>query len=515
MPSELSKRLTDSTAPFEFVPTSRRRFLGQAGLFAGGAGWLHLNGRAARADFPQDCSPPVPTQPAVPFTPQSQAPLRQRLSAWDPNNQSNIAKLKQAYAAMRQLTMTDPNDPRGWQQQATVHCWYCGGGGNGAQGEEIHSSWWFFAWHRCYLYFHERILGKLINDETVALAYWDWDNPQRRTLPPPFATPSDTSNPLYDSNRGVGASDIIPDDAFASLDNFLNSPSETQEFFLGKNSPQANDGGNIENGVHGYVHLWTGNKDLEPPTPDMGVLTTASQDPVFFAHHSNIDRLWDVWLSSSSQHQNYTDPAWLTHRWTFYDENKVWTSISVADVLDHETSLRYTYGISHPMATPEVALFHIAPAAQPTEVRSEPVTKSIEVPAQLRSLVAESATQPAARPPRSYVLHIDGVTVPEATAAFARVFVNLPNADASTSVSVPEYAGYFVIVPEHVKPTTAHQEKPRARTYSFNITNRIAKMIDNKQNLSVTLVPFTGSNKKPTTMKLSFSRIYLTVETGK
>jgi hypothetical protein len=140
------------------------------------------------------------------------------------------------------------------------------------------------------------------------------------------------------------------------------------------------------------------------------------------------------------------------------------------------------------------------------------VTKSIEVPGQLRSLVGESATQAATRLSRSFVLHIDGVTVPEGTAAFARVYVNLPTADVSTSVKVPEYAGYFVIVPEHLKPTTAHQEKPRARSYSFNITDRIAQMIDNRPNLSITLVPFTGRNKKPTAMKLSFARIYLTVE---
>jgi polyphenol oxidase len=511
MPGDLSKKGPyRPITSFDLGPGSRRRFLGQAGLLAGAAGWLGLNARSARADVPQDCSPPVPTQPAVPFTPESQTPLRQRLSAWDPNNQSNIAKLKQAYSAMRQLSMTDPTDPRGWQQQANVHCWYCGGGGNGIQGESIHFSWWFFAWHRCYLYFHERILGKLISDQTVALAYWDWDNPQRRTLPPPFVTPNDPSNSLYDGNRGETPAAAMSDDAFANLDSILNSPSTTQETFFGINTTSSNDGGQIENGVHGYVHLWTGNIDLEP-TPDMGVLQTAAQDPVFFAHHCNIDRLWDVWLSSSSRHQNYADPAWLTHRWTFYDENKVWTSISVADVLDHETSLRYTYGPSPPM-TKQLALFHIVPAAQPIDVTSEPVTRTVEVPGQLRSLVAESAGQPAPRPARSFVLHIDGVIVPEGRGAYARVYVNLPNADISTSVGVPEYAGYFVRVPEHATPKTAHQEQPQPRNYVFNVTERIAQMIDQKQNLSVTLVPFNGRNKKPTSMKMSFSRIYLTVE---
>jgi len=32
-----------------------------------------------------------------------------------------------------------------------------------------------------------------------------------------------------------------------------------------------------------------------------------AQDPVFFSHHGNIDRLWSVWLGLSPQHQNFTN----------------------------------------------------------------------------------------------------------------------------------------------------------------------------------------------------------------
>ena len=30
---------------------------------------------------------------------------------------------------------------------------------------------------RFYLYFHERILGKLIGDDTFALPFWNWTRP--------------------------------------------------------------------------------------------------------------------------------------------------------------------------------------------------------------------------------------------------------------------------------------------------------------------------------------------------
>ena len=57
-----------------------------------------------------------------------------------------------------------------------VHCWYCSGALDGLSGIEIHGGWWFLAWHRAYLYFHEQILGTLIGDPTFALPYWDWDS---------------------------------------------------------------------------------------------------------------------------------------------------------------------------------------------------------------------------------------------------------------------------------------------------------------------------------------------------
>ena len=115
--------------------------------------------------------------------------MRTRWSAFDPAGKANVVKLNSAYAAMRKLSQTNPADPRGWMAQANVHCWYCGGGQNGTEGPEIHGCWWFFAWHRCYLYFHERALASLIKDPTVSLMYWNWDDtavPAHQHVPPIF-----------------------------------------------------------------------------------------------------------------------------------------------------------------------------------------------------------------------------------------------------------------------------------------------------------------------------------------
>ncbi|TVU16157.1 hypothetical protein EJB05_39708, partial [Eragrostis curvula] len=37
------------------------------------------------------------------------------------------------------------------------------------------------------LYFHERILDKLTDDDTFALPFWNWDSPGGMTLPPILA----------------------------------------------------------------------------------------------------------------------------------------------------------------------------------------------------------------------------------------------------------------------------------------------------------------------------------------
>jgi len=52
--------------------------------------------------------------------------------------------------------------------------------------------------------------------------------------------------------------------------------------------------GNLEGGPHGGVHVWTTDPtlDFQNPKSDMGVLASAAFDPVFFAHHANIDRIW-------------------------------------------------------------------------------------------------------------------------------------------------------------------------------------------------------------------------------
>lgn len=42
----------------------------------------------------------------------------------------------------------------------------------------------------------------------------------------------------------------------------------------------------------------------------MGDPVTAALDPIFWLHHANIDRLWEVWLGDNAEHVNPTDAKW-------------------------------------------------------------------------------------------------------------------------------------------------------------------------------------------------------------
>jgi polyphenol oxidase len=148
--------------------------------FAHGQAWAQ-NG----ATVPQACVPPIPPGQPVSFTPATGGPVRVRKSAFE-LSAAEITRLKNAYAALRDLAKQKPDDPRNWFHQGQVHCWYCSGALDGLWGQEIHGGWWFLPWHRAYLFFHEQILGALIGDPTFALPYWDWDTPGRdrfRSMP--------------------------------------------------------------------------------------------------------------------------------------------------------------------------------------------------------------------------------------------------------------------------------------------------------------------------------------------
>lgn len=509
----------------------RRDFL--SALVGGSAALMH-GAPVWAEDVPLHCVPPLPSAAPVPFTPKADAPIRVRKSAFELSVDEQ-SKLKVAYAALRKATEQNPNDPRGWRNQALIHCWYCSGAGDAVTGIEIHGGWWFLPWHRAYLYFHEQILANLIGDPSFALPFWDWDTDGRNRVPDVYRTPNDPSNPLFDPTRKEGPNDRIPD--------FLVGKAEMKTVLDSKTFPEFGGGsdqsvgqaqmGSLEGAPHGGVHLWTTDPTINPNNAqtNMGVLATAAFDPIFFAHHANIDRLWDKWIKAPNANPPRGNPAsdiWLGQSFVFYDQAPTWTFIAINQVVDHEGTLRYRYQDPQTapgpavVATvrptgPRVAQLEVQPPGPPIieltqtpgpkALTADPSTIQVTVPPPARESIR--ALEAAAPSQRRLILHIDGVELPADRGALLKVYLNQPNVTAASGADEAGYLGSIVVVPATTS-AGGHVHGKVVRNFTFDVTDKLTSAPGGNENIAVTLVPSTGDGKKPSDVKVSYQRVYIT-----
>jgi polyphenol oxidase len=292
---------------------SRRRFIAAIGADAAA---LLLPFAAPHLLRGQNCAPPGNTSSPSAW-PGDCRPIQPRRPA-STLTTANIDRLKKAYTAMRALDTSDPADPRGFSRQANIHCFIC----SQSPSQQVHGTLNFLPWHRAYLYFHERILGNLIGDMTFRLPYWDWENPSHRQLPPAYVTPNNNTNPLFNSTRAMSPTDSLP-----AGDVNLSASLSASTFSTFSST--------LEGGPHGSVHVDVGG--------DMGFFSSAGRDPIFYAHHSNVDKVWADWIKADPSHTNPTTTTWLNQSYGFYDETKTWRSIRNSKLTDNEGSLRYYY----------------------------------------------------------------------------------------------------------------------------------------------------------------------------
>ncbi|KAK2969843.1 hypothetical protein RJ640_030152 [Escallonia rubra] len=427
-----------------------------------------------------------------------------------------IAKYYKAIELMKALPQ---DDPRSFTQQANVHCAYC----NGAYDQvgfpnldlQVHNSWLFFPFHRHYLYFFEKILGKLINDPTFAMPYWAWDTPNGMQMPTIF---SDPNSPAYDSLRDKKHQppnmidlDYNGSDANTSNQQQLSqnltimyrqmvSSARTARLFLGspyRAGDEPNPGaGSLENIPHGPIHIWSGDR-TQPNLEDMGNFYSAARDPIFYAHHSNVDRMWTLWKTLGGRRQDFTDSDWLDASFVFYDENAQMVRVKVRDCLDN-TKLGYTYQeVDTPWVssrpTPRVTKvmrkikkLGVANAAETSRVKDvfpRKLDKVIKVmvprPKKSRSKKEKDEEEE--------ILVIEGIEVTRDVFVKFDVFIN----DEDEKTSGPdktEFAGSFVNVPHK------HKHDKRVKTkLRLGITELMEDLgAEDDDNVLVTLVPRFG-----------------------
>jgi tyrosinase len=194
-----------------------------------------------------------------------------------------------------------------------------------------HGSWYFLPWHRGYLLAFEANIRaaviKLGGPADWALPYWNYFKPKESNLPPAFGSPDwpdgKGNNPLFVPQRWGPNSDgnvFVPVDQVnlnAMTDpDFTGVASGGGPGFGGVDTGFEHGGrthGGIETQPHDWVHGLVGGGD--PNNPNLpGLMSdpdTAALDPIFWLHHANIDRLWQVWRQHPKTDVDPTDANWL------------------------------------------------------------------------------------------------------------------------------------------------------------------------------------------------------------
>jgi len=292
----------------------RRGFLTTA-IIGGLAGRI---GRAA--DCGGDCKlPEINLGPIDPSTAgrverpaaRIERPLWSNLSG--PDRARLLSTLRTAYKCMSQMP---PEDPRSMAFQAWLHQYFCCShrhGGNRAfpgAGPDIHSTSDFLPWHRAFLFFHERIIQGVSGRRDFRLPVWDWESPRQGYQAPwPYDSMPLPSMPCKCSPR----SETVPSVMEICLKEWLWSRSFDE--FMGPQGPALPAAGAKPGcatvGPHSGIHLSLGGY--------MGQVPVAAIDPVFYAHHANIDRYWEHWRCHYKGKPGFTEHWPASSEYYFYD----------------------------------------------------------------------------------------------------------------------------------------------------------------------------------------------------
>jgi tyrosinase len=369
---------------------------------------------------------------------------------------------------------------------------------------------YFLAWHRAFIYFFEVIVRSHVADlggpANWALPYWNYSyyddsDPSapgapwvRSNLPWVFSQtqlPDGSPNPLYigdTSKRG-----LQPDWPGSAETMFLETMTPYYDQAYGF-ADFADFNQTLDGQPHGAVHVDTGSGDQQVTQGGwMTSTVTASFDPVFWLHHSEIDRFWAGWNAAGNA--TPTDPTWLAAqddpllatRWNFWADGNLANKIVVhpgqmVDPANLAAPFPYSYGYQNlptipaptsgtaqtaaagvarataPAASGVARATAPAAAARPLTARSvlqasaapaggsaaelgqQPVTVPVPVAAQAHTAAAQLAEAPSGAEPPRVILRLEGITADGPPGNY-EIYLNYPQADRGTAGSVPHYVG--------------------------------------------------------------------------
>jgi hypothetical protein len=301
-------------------------------------------------------------------------PLRVRKSFYDLTD-DEVKNLCRAVGYMRNSIPLELSTS--WESYARIHYKHCTAWD--ADHPQVHWGWHFLPWHRGYIFFLERILANCLskqgyNGASFAYPYWDWTNNaempntkeriERGLASPLFGYDLTKQNmvkgdnlgfdnlALYDGNRGptIDKSRMDPnletqEDSKQHIQECRNYMSHEYinlmlttpwEQFMGKPGIDQKTGqGLLESGAHNDGHDWVGTR--YGCNRNMGTLRYAANDPIFFMHHANLDRIWSLYKNTMPD----VNGPWGEQRYVYPDLDGSPVSVSVKEIFLWTQSVSY------------------------------------------------------------------------------------------------------------------------------------------------------------------------------
>ena len=386
--------------------------------------------------------------------------------------------LKGYRKAITTMKALPTNNPCSWTYQAAIH---------GTTLTPVQTAWntchidprFFWSWHRMYLYWFERIVRKYSGMYDWAIPYWDWANPAQRQLPPAFRV---VGSALHDASRTAAMND-----GSGSISTSLGTAVSNANLLLDFYNAQSSI-----NGPHGSVHgAVSGN---------MCCVITAAQDPIFWTHHSNVDRQWNLWLAQGGGRTNPVgDVDWRTRSFTFFDECCQQVKMAGCEVLRAAKQLSYIYE-GEPAQVEQycprvwrpkvLEIVSIARFRKPFTLSKEPVTLPLVAEGADNKAFGARLAEIVRAAGQTAVLQVKGVEAKIDPGATWEVYVGPPG--LKPNPESPYFVGVLALFGAGVKTKSEHYHPAE---FVYPINKAIIAAGDAAQ-LQVTFVPVSGVEVK-------------------
>jgi tyrosinase len=435
-----------------------------------------------------------------------------RYDATSTEGKAMLQTYADAVARMKDLPDTDP---RSWRFQWYIHSaprpksneiQRIFGAGTSPQRTLAEASWstcqphtapfgpdYFLPWHRAYLLYFEQLVRVVSGNPGFTLPYWNYTaGPGRAVIPPEFTDPN---SPLFVRNRSDGVNQGLPIDRLIPPARSPINLEALRNSFYNRGDRPTTTGFNpdLDGNLHAAVHGLVGDGR------NMGSVSTAAQDPIFWLHHCQIDRLWYSW-----QRAGRRTPQ-MSRSFHFADPDGTSARIDLGQTLDY-ASQPYTYDSYADVPIPPPVLLAVQQQeVLATQARGRPVRLGTG-PTQVALVPVPRPGQPGVQalsarirsvpPERRIVLVLNGLHAERSPGVLYEVLLQVPSGatDESTTEHVAGYISFF-------NATAPLEEGPHHEvTYRFDVTEMTRRLADAgalEGSLRVTIRPLGSDAVEP------------------